>query len=415
MGFLSNLFNFRSNLNENDRSVIWKMFGSFGANQLDMHGNNLIKNSFEKNVDVYSVIKKIIDITKSHDWIVEQKQASGKWNELTNTSIHELIENPNTIKGYTWNDIEEQIITYLLVTGNAYIVGEKPLGMNGIAEIDVLPSNFVEIKSNDSFFNPVKKYNFQIGAYRREFTNEDLAHLKFFNPSYNCIKESHYGLSIIQIAAQVVQAGNDRWDASANLLQNRGAVGMITDKSARPMTADEAAQAQSSWDSKNNGINKFGKISVTNKDLNYISMAMSPADLKLIESGVVNLRAICNVFGVDSSLFNDPDNKTYSNRTEAEKSLYTNAIIPLSNKLSECLTHFICKNHFPDKIVRMRQDFSNVEVLQANKKDSNEIIISRVNAGLITPNEAREELGKPKLDIPEANQLKLKVDNKLSL
>jgi heme/copper-type cytochrome/quinol oxidase subunit 1 len=31
MGFLSNLFNFNTNLTEQDRGVIWRMFGSFGA------------------------------------------------------------------------------------------------------------------------------------------------------------------------------------------------------------------------------------------------------------------------------------------------------------------------------------------------------------------------------------------------
>ena len=33
--------------------------------------------------------------------------------------------------------------------------------------------------------------------------------------------------------------GNSRWDAHAILLQNRGAVGMITDKSNRPMLPEE--------------------------------------------------------------------------------------------------------------------------------------------------------------------------------
>lgn len=404
MGFLRNLFN----LDNRGSDTIWKMFGSFNANHFDTRGNSLIRNSFEKNVDVYAVIKKIIDVTKSHDWIIEQKQASGKWKVLSNTPIHDLIDRPNENKNYTWNDIEEQILTYLLVTGNAYIVGEQPIGMAGIAEIDVLPTAFVEIKSNGSFFNHNLKYQFNLGNSSREFTKDDLQHVKFFNPAYNSVNESHYGLSIIQVASQVIQVGNDKWDASANLFQNRGAVGMITDKSQRPMTQEETETVQGVWDRNNSGVKKFGKITVTNKDLNYISMAMSPSDLQLIESGVVNLRAICNVFGLDSSLFNDPDNKTYSNRTEAEKSLYTNAIIPLSDKLSEGLTNFICRNYYPDKTVRMRQDFSKVEVLQENKKDKTEILTKLVDSGILTPNEAREKLEEQKHNSPEADMLRVK-------
>jgi HK97 family phage portal protein len=393
MGFFQNLFNFRTNLTESDRSTILRWFGSFKANQFEMQGNGMIENSYEKNVDVYSVIKKIVDITKSVPWIVEQKQASGNWKELKNTTVHELMQNPNVTKGYTWNDIEEMILIYLLVTGNVYIVGEKPLGMNGIAELEILPSNHVLIQTNDSFFNPIKKYEFSLGTTRRVFESEEIGHIKFFNPGYNSVLESSYGLSLIQVARQVIQVGNDRWDANANLLQNRGAVGLITDKSQRPMTTDEAKIVQSAWQQTTGGTSNFGKIKVTNKDLNYIQMSMSPSDLQLVENGVVNLRAICNVFGLDSSLFNDPANKTYNNALEAQKALYTNAIMPISDKIAEHFTRFICANHFPDKTVRMRQDFSKVECLQENIKEKTDLVISLRNAGIISANEAREKLG----------------------
>lgn len=411
MGFFQNLFSFRTNLSENDRTTIYKMFGSFKANQLGMQGNGLIENSYEKNVDVYAVIKKIVDISKSIDWIVEQKQSSGNWKELKGTSIHDLMENPNEAKGYTWNDIEEQILTYLLVTGNVYMIGEKPIGMNGIAEIDILPSNYVTIKSNNSFFLPKNKYDFQLGTNKRIFEHDEVRHIKFFNPAYDSVEDGQYGLSLIQVAAQVVQVGNDRWDASASLFQNRGANGLITDKSQRPMSPEEADKVQNTWNQSTAGTSNFGKIKVTNKDLNYIPMGMSSTDLQLIESGVVNLRAICNVFGLDSSLFNDPANKTYNNRLEAEKSLYTNAIIPLSDKISEHFTRFIAKNHFPDKTVRMRQDFSKVECLQESLKEKAETLVKLKDSGILTANEVRVKIGEKESDDVNASTLECKQNN----
>lgn len=406
MGFFSNLFNKNNSLTQSN--TIWSLFGSFHANKLQMQGKGMIENSYEKNVDVFSVIKKIVDITKSVDWIVEQKQANGKWKILSNTSIHDLLEAPNETKGYTWNDIEEQLLTYLLVTGNAYLYGVKPIGMSGIAEIDVLPSNLVEIRVTDNFFNQIKEYYFRIGKTNRTFTSEDIGHIKFFNPAYNSLLEAQYGLSLIQVAAQVIQVGNDRWDANANLFQNRGANGLITDKSMRPMTPEEAEKVQESWDRETGGARNFGKIKVTNKDLNYIPMGMSPADLQLIESGVINLRAICNVFGLDSSLFNDPANKTYNNRLEAEKALYSNCIIPLSDKVAEHLTRFICKSHFPDKTVRMRQDFSTVECLNESLKEKSEPLIKLKDSGILTANEVRVKLNEAVSDDISANVLSSK-------
>jgi phage portal protein BeeE len=129
---------------------------------------------------------------------------------------------------------------------------------------------------------------------------------------------------------------------------------------------------------------------------------MSSADMQLLEKGVVTTRTLCNVLGIDSSLLNDPENKTYNNRVEAEKAMYTNCIIPLSDKLSEALTGFLCKNHFPYENVRMRQDFSGVKCLQSNNKEEADRIALLKEKGIISASTAAEMLGMPKLEQPNA-------------
>lgn len=394
MGLLSTLSNFRLRLSETQRETIWKSFGSFYANKFAMDGNSLIKNSYEKNVDVYALIKKIVDITKSVDWVIEEKKVGGKIEILTDTTLHELINSPNVGKGYSWNDIEEQLLIYLLCSGNAYLFGQTGLS-NLIVELDILPPSNVRIIANNNFFMPEKKYKFCISNSEFIFDRENIAHFKLFNPAYTTIEESNYGLSPIAVASMVIQSSNDRAEADAALLQNRGAIGMITDKSQRPMLPDEARKVQEDWNNSTVGPHNFGKIKVTNKDLSYIQMAMSSADLQLIEKGVINLRSFCNLFGLDSSLFNDPENKTYNNRKEAEKAMFTNAIMPLSNKLSEVFTNFLCKNHFPGRNVTMRQDFSSIEVLQENFEEKARTYSLLKNSGIISANTAASALKQP--------------------
>jgi HK97 family phage portal protein len=253
--------------------------------------------------------------------------------------------------------------------------------------VDVLPNQYIDIQSNSNFFLPEYKYTFSLGSFYT-FDKNQICHLKYFNPAYNSITESLYGLSPISVAAKAVQGGNDSWSALNSLFQNRGAAGLITDKSNRPMTADEAHNVQQNFNNQTNGVANFGKIKVTNKDLAYIPMGMDANQLKLIEGGVVSLRAICNVFNVSSSLFNDPENKTYNNLKEAEKAFYTDCIIPLSNKLSEKFNTFLVANHFPNKEVRMRQDFSSVDVLQSDKKqeaEKDKIVVDGINVILNMP------------------------------
>jgi len=265
----------------NKRNDMLKLFEKFGIRQ-----DLLVEKSYENNVEAYSVVRKIMDVFSGCDWMVEQK-INGDWVRVEDTSIHDLLENPNRNKNYTFKDIDEQMIIYLLCSGNSYLYGEK---LNGkIQELDVFPSNHIDIEASQNFFLPNLKYRFELGNINNVYTQEDLEHIKLFNPNYQSVEDSYRGLSVFDVAKQVVQVGNDRWDASAHLFQNRGMAGLVTDQSDRPMTEPEARAVQNSFKKGVSGTDKFGGVRVTNKDLKYISMAMSSTDLQLIEQGVITL------------------------------------------------------------------------------------------------------------------------------
>lgn len=382
------------------------MIGQFRANELAMNPDGLISEGYEGNVDVYSVIKRIVQMSIALPWIIERRDNEGNWEQITDSSLHELLANPNRGKGYTWRDIQEQYLTYLLAGGNSFMTGESSLTSTTFDELDVLPTQNICIKTTENFFLPSPEYQFELGEQKRTFTPDECQHIKYFNPSYQTVQESFWGLSAIQVAAQAVKSGSDQWDARANLLQNRGAIGLITNKSGRLMDPDEAQKIQQSFESGTAGTRNFGRVKVVTEDLNYIQMAMSSNDLQLVEGGVVTLRAICNLWGVDSALFNDPANQTYNNRLEAEKALYTNAIIPLSEKVSLAHTNFLVQNHFPGEEVRMTQDFSGVEALQKDKKteaEKDNLVIQGVNSvlELNTNQEAKQNLLIEMFDFPE--------------
>jgi phage portal protein BeeE len=71
------------------------------------------------------------------------------------------------------------------------------------------------------------------------------------------------------------------------------------------------------------GASKFGKAIATSANVDFIQMGMDATQLKIIESAVMKLRDLCNLYGVDSSLFNDPANKTYNNRNRPIKLITT--------------------------------------------------------------------------------------------
>lgn len=389
-----------TSLTEHDREVIWREFGGFTPLNWGNKADTLIKEGYSENVDVYSIIKKITDVSKSIPWIIEKKQVNGTWKKLNDTSLHELIDEPNVTKGYTWNDIEEQCLLYLLITGNVYLVGNTQFNSTLIQELDILPSSAINIYNrNLNFFMPELQYQFSFGGTVRTYTQNELKHIKFYNPN---LQTFDYGLSPVQVAAYVVKVGNERWIADASILSNKGASGLISDGSAVPMTPDEADRLSNELRKRIGGAHNFGRIIPTNKDLKYIQIGMSPADMQLLEKGIVNTRTLCNVFGLDAKLFNDTAASTYNNSLEAQKNMYTNCIIPLSDKMAEAYTQYLCTNHFPGQTVRMRQDFSGVECLQESKTQLADMKMK----GILTANEVRVEMGKPPItDDPNADKL----------
>ena len=391
MGLISNLTSRLFNISSSAITNVYR-FGGLNSNYFKHNESAYLREGYEQNIDVYSVISRITDVASSIPWVIERKTSDG-WEVVEDTELHALLANPNPSKGYTWSDIQRMSLIYLLSTGNAFQLGIKPLGFNQITELDVLPSNLTQINSNRNWLSPEIQYQFQIETQKFTFSQEDVNHVKYFNPLYTDVNSSLRGMSPIQAAARAVQVGNDRWDADANLLQNRGTMGILTDKSNEPMTPEEAKKMQEAYDSRNSGTKHFGKVRVTNKDLNYISMAMSSADLQLIEKGVITTRAICNVYGAPSELFNDPENKTHANREEAKKSFYTDSIMPINNMFQEDYNRWLIPAFFSDaQNWRMRADYSNVEALQEDLEKKARTVSVLKASGIITANDARMKL-----------------------
>ena len=416
MSWISDIFSTRT-FNATDRSTIARLFGSFRANQIGHSPGQLLSEGFEQNVDVYSIITKTHEIFNSIPQIVERKTSEG-WELEEDTSIHELWANPNNEKGYTWADINTQRIIYLLGNGNSYMIGQDGISSR-FDEVDVLPSPAITISTSADFFIPNVEYNFRLGSNVRNYTKDDLQQIKLFNPSFSSVTEAQYGLSLIQVASRVVKTGNDRWDASATLFQNRGAIGFITDASDRPMESEEVEAVQAAFDGRSTGTDKYGRTLVTNKNLKYQQMAMSSTDLQLVEQGVVGLRALCNVLGYDAALFNDPAGKKNNNRKESEKSMYTNVMMSLAEVFDSSDTRFIAKNHYPDGSRRIRHDFSEIEVLQSDKKveaEKDKIEMEGINIvmSMQIPLEAKKGLLIEKYEINEdlANLITQEVEVK---
>ena len=373
--------------------------GFTGLTQQNQDEQKLIDKGYGSNVTVYAIIKKIAqsgaDIPKV---LIDENDPE---TPIESGELYALLQNPAFTQGERLNQFDyfEYLITSLLASGNTYQHRIRVEGMGDItAAMEILPSGLVTPIAGNSYRLPVAGYQFEDKQAQLKFRAEDILQTKFVNPTTLGIN-SLEGLSPLQAALYSLTGSTDIQQAIAIMVKNQGIRGLISSDTNRPLKPEEAKALQGKFDKDNLGIENFAKLNLTSASINYTQMGMTADQLKVIESGVLTDRQLCNAFSVSSRLFNDPANSTFNNVKEANKSMYQNAVIPTLNKLladinESWLNEWSLRDRKRYKLIL---DTSSVEALQADQKteaEKDKIVMEGVNLILQmqTTSEAKQQL-----------------------
>jgi HK97 family phage portal protein len=322
-------------------------------------------------------------ILKKKDWSAKDHSRAvklqGKALEMLEDggALGQLLDNPNDTD--TFSDLVANAAGFKLLTGDAYLWANRlTLGSDkGLpGELVLLPSQYVEIYSTDTFPSRVTGYRL---SYLRDKENkyapEDVMHTKYWNPDYQINGANHYGVAPLKAALNLLQRSNSSMTASASLYKNEGIKGMLTlDHKVSEGASDEAldevnrlAQAmRTSW----TGETNRGKIGLGGYSMQWIPIGLSQQDMQIIESEKWDLRRLCNVFGLSSELLNDPDNKTYANKEEAEAALTTRAALPQMTSFRDNFNKKLIKDWGGKPGIVIDFDLTCYTELQTDAKDT---------------------------------------------
>lgn len=370
-----------------------KLYESFsiGNNSysfIDRNFTNYIEKGYVENPDVNAVVSRIASSFASIKWEVKERKG-GEIITNTTSALNEVLKCPNPLQ--TWAEFQEAAAVMYLTTGNTYINGTEALGFAGFGELSILPSQYTApIKGNS--VNPVAGYSLNINKIQT-FNFEEVLHVKRFDPRLKGYDEL-IGLSPLESLLMVYAASSEKWAAMASILKNKGAMGIVTSKEGRGLTPENSKELEKLYKSRYAGGAKFGSPMFTNASLEFIKMGMSSEDLKLMDQGIISLRAICNSYNVSSVLFNDPASSTYNNITEAKKDFYTDAIIPLLNVFKENYNNWLVSPYSEAENADIFLDYSvdNIPSLQEDINKKAQTVSILIEKGVISPNEGREML-----------------------
>lgn len=322
-----------------------------------------ITEGYQANDIVYAIVTMIMDKVRVPPWslykvvdesslkkyhaIINNKNEAVDWREAQKYrkkaleplqsynsrtgKLNELLKWAN--ESCTFNNLIADRAGFEMLTGNNYMWANMvPSGANqGVPqELYNLPAQYITIRATTNWPQKATGYQLNNGVYQ-PFTTQEVLHEKFWNPEYSINGQGLYGQAPPKAASKTLTRNNAAKHAGSVQLQNNGAPGIAyVDDAIIPANGREAqaSAVKRAWGKEHTGVDNFNKIAFSGYKMGYVSVGSSLKDMALTDIENIDLRRLCNIWGLPSQLMNDPDNKTYNNQKEAEKALTMRCAMP---------------------------------------------------------------------------------------
>ena len=351
---------------------------------------DLVKEGYSSNAIVYRCINEIANASSRVDLNLFRGRQEVEEHELL-----KLLENPNPTQGKV--EFLVSVISYLLISGNSYILRSGPENRE---PTELYPLRPDRIKIEPSTRAIPSAYNYVVGGQTQNRYEIDQAtgdsqvkQIKLFNPN-----DDYYGLSPIQTASIDIDSYNLANKHNVNLLSNgarpSGAVIFNPkDDSGGSMQLSDVQRNQlvNDINQRFSGVNNAGKPMLLEGDFDWKEMGLSPKEMDFLEFKNMSAKDIALIFGVPSQLIGIKDTQTYSNFSEAKLALYNETIIPLLDRLQSDLNEWLTPQFGSDLYLKF--DYDSIPAIAEQRKRVFESVIGGVQNGILTRNEARHQLG----------------------
>ena len=386
---IKNVFSTKKVVKEIKQSPI-TMFSNINYAQGQKYNyDELVKEGYENNAIAFRCINEISQGAAG----VRLKLFRGKLT-VDDHPILDLLERPSPTKGYV--ELFESLYSFLLLSGNSYLIGSG--GEGPPKELYCLRPDRVKIVPGQMSLPLSYDYTINgkvVSQYEVDQTTGESAvkHFKLFHP-----KHDHLGLSPLVSAATNIDSHNLTNVHNVSLLQNgarpSGAV-IFKPKdetgSSVQLSDSQRAQIIKDMESRFSGTGNAGRPMLLEGDFSFQQMGMSPKDMDFSVLKKMSAIDIALCFGVPAQLVGIPDAQTYNNMPEARLALYEETIIPILRRIQSDLNEWLTPK-FGDGL-RLEYDIDSIPAMAESRKRVFESVVSGVNAGILTRNEAREKLG----------------------
>lgn len=390
---------------------------------------------YETNADVYSVVtliaKKFASIptyfykvedekaqaslkmarkaAPMYQWKKFQKKAYNE--EAEDNYITQLINNPNPEQSKELFDMLACL--YLLITGESFIwlnrgyefdeleeMSDEDIATFPVKEMQILPSQFVEIIRGDDWWSP-GYYRLQVNGRFFPIRKPDVIHWKMPNLQFDGITLPQLrGQSPLKAGLKTVTASDSLTDAQVAMAQNDGAKGVLFNEINVNPSPDQANKIKETIDNRINSKDVKGAVATLQGKWGYLDMSQTGKEMELTDAKKAYLASICNLYGISPNLF--MQGTSFENLSQSRKDLITNCIMLLKDNYNGELKRGIEKSVKYNYKWTIDSDYTCLPEMQEDMKAQVEALSQ---AWWFSPNQRLEQMNEERSDDPNMDRI----------
>jgi phage portal protein BeeE len=354
---------------------------------------------FTTTPELYSVIMRKAMMYSNGIFKHYKMNSKGEPEEILNSEVLKLLENPNPLQSRNEWLIEEMI--HSSIYGNSFVFGLRGSSLSNPKVMYNLPANRMKVIPTGKIYKQSKLEDiidhFELCYYDGKtdrYETKDVIFSRQTNPENPLL-----GLSPFQALQMPISNIRGTYGYRNVLINERGAIGLLSNDTKDmdggvPLTSEEKKKLENQYQ-KDYGIrDKQSKVIVTSSSLKWTPMTYPTKDLMLFEEITADLRIIIDAYGMNEYIFSKETGSSYNNLLEGKRMAYQDAIIPYADDFTYKLTQYLgldLKNEF------LTLDYSHIEALQKSQKEQSEILRNKAEAtrilselGIYNPNEIKD-------------------------
>jgi HK97 family phage portal protein len=297
--------------------------------------------------------------------------------EDTNSRLHYLLTvQPDTYLSAF--DFWRQVVTYMLLKGNAYIVPVYDTLTMEIARLALVdPSCVAHDTVHDTY--TITDMNAGISG---TFDEGEVIHLK------NYTRDGKIGISTITYAATTLSIANTGNAETLNRFENGGNVrGIISnDTSVRGFGEYQDDQLEETAKDLDSKFRTGQRIVSVPGQVQFSQLSLSSTDMQFLETRKFTVREICRFFGVHPSFVYDDTSNNYKSAEMANVAFLSNTLNPILRKIENELHRKLVA---PTLCCKRRFEFDRRDLYACDLDSRVKYQASTIAAGIYTVNEWR--------------------------